>query len=234
MPPFPLASLFDNPVASRLWEATKEMVHAYLHPDLGFRTPPGVLVGILVFGVFLVVAGTVFSTEGKGKFFTVLGFAAGAALAGWVFFGGTQEVSTFFVVILLVLKFLGGVTFVLGLFRSFWSAAAILVAVVLAATGAAPAAPLALALSLLASFLGALSLLHRAEEFSPGKRGSSWNRRTAVGWVACLMAAGLLDEQGLAAFGRDFRLAGMVVGAGILILSPRMFGGGVKVKLAKR
>ena len=230
----PLANVLDGLVASRLWEALKEMAQAYLNPDLGFRTPPGVLVGVLVFGVFLVVAGTVFSAQEKGRFGTVLGLAAGAALAGWVFFGGTAEVSNFFVVILLVLKFLGGVTFVLGMFRSFWGAAAVLLAVMLAAMGLVEAAHLALALSVLASLLGALSLLGKAEEFSPGKRGSRWNRRTAVGWVACLLAAGMLEERGLATYGRDFKIAGMVVGAAVLALAPSMFGGGVRVKLSKK
>jgi hypothetical protein len=234
MTALPLANLLDGLVAWRLWAALQEMARAWLDPDLGFRTPPGVLVGILVFGVFLVVAGMVLAAPEKGRFGRILGLAGGAALAGWVFFGGRADVSTFFVVILLVLKFLDGVTFVLGMFRSFWGAAAVLVAVVLASTGVVEARHLAFALSILASLLGALSLLRKAEEFSPGKKGSRWNRRTAVGWVACLFAAGMLESRGLAAHGRDFKIAGIVVGAAVLLLAPSMFGAGVRVKLARK
>lgn len=228
------ASLFDAFVASRLWSAAKAMVHAWLHPDLGFRVPPDAVVGTLVFGVFLVVAGTAFAAKGKGKLALVLALAAGTALAGWILWGGMREVSAFFVVILLLLKFLGGVTLVLGLFRSLWGPAAVLAAVILAATGAAPAETLAFALSVLASFLGALSLFRKAEELSPGRKGSRWNRRTAVGWVACLLAVSVLEERGLAVWGGEFRIAGVIVGVALLVLHPGFLGGGVLVKVARK
>ncbi len=229
-----LASLLDGLTAARLWSAAREMIRAWLHPDLGVRIPPDLVVGALVFGVFLVVAGTAFAAKGKGKLAVAAAVAAGLSLAGWVFFGGGKEVATFFVVILLLLKFLGGVTLVLGLLRSFWGPAAVLLAVVLAATGVAGPDPVALGLSVLASFLGALSLLQRAEEFSPGRKGSRWNRRTAAGWVACLLAAGVLEDRGLAAWGGEFRIAGVVVGTALLLLHPALLGSGVRVKVAKR
>lgn len=234
MAPPPAMGLLDGLVAARLWSATKEMLRAFLAPDLGLDVPPDLLVGLLVFGVFLVVAGTAFAHRGKGAFARVAALGAGVALAGWVLFGGTGDVATFFVVILLVLKFLGGVTLVLGIFRSFWVPAALLLAIMLAATGTLPAAPLALGLGVFASLLGALSLLRRAEDFSPGRRGSRWNRRTAVGWVVCLLVAGMLRQEGLGAHGKDFKLAGMVVGGALLFLFPGMVGAGVKVRLAKK
>ena len=223
--------LIDGVVAQRLWTAAKEMVHAFTQPDLGWNVPADVQVGILVFGVFLVVAGAAFAAQGRGTFVRMSAVAAAVSVAGWVFFGGMDEVATFFVVILLVLKFLGGVTMILGIFRSLWGPAAVLVAVMLAATGVVDPQPLAFALAVLASLLGAFSLFKRAEEFSPGRRGSRWNRCTAVGWTACLLAAGMLRSDGLAGYGKDFKMAGMVVGAAILFLLPRTLGRGVKVKL---
>jgi len=188
-------------------------------PDLPFEVPPDFLVGFLVFGVFLVVAGTAFAAKGGGTLWKTLAVGAGVAVAGWVFFGGRSEVATFFVVVLLVLKFLGGVTFVLGLFRSWWVLAAILAAIMLAATGTVDAGLLGTGLGILASFLGALSLYRKAAEFSPGRRGSRWNRRTAVGWVVCLFAASMLPAaEGLASHGREFKLTGMAVGLGLVLL----------------
>jgi len=225
--PVPGVGLFDSIVAGRLWSAAKEMVRAFWEPRLPFETPPGVVVPLLVFGVFLVVAGTVFAAAGKGGFARAAALAAGAAGAGWILWGGAGEVATFFQVLLLVLKFLGGITLVVGLTRSFWVPALLLAAVMLAATGTVDAGLLGTVLGLLASFLGALSLFRRGEELSPGRKGSRWNRRTALGWVACLLAAGMLDTGGPGAYGKHFRIAGMVVGAGVLVLGLRRPRGGI-------
>ncbi len=223
--------LVDNVVANRLWTTAKEMVLAFMEPNLGWDVPADVLVALLVFGVFLVVAGAAFAVQGRGKFVRMTAIAAGVSVAGWVFFGGMKEVAAFFVVILLVLKFLGGVTMILGMFRSFWGPAAVLAAVMLAATGVADARLLAFGLAVAASVLGAFSLFRKAEEFSPGRKGSRWNRCTAVGWTACLLAAGMLSNDGMAAHGKDFKLAGMIVGGAVLFLLPRTLGRRVKVKL---
>jgi len=223
--------ILDGLVAQRLWTAAKEMVAAFTEPNLGWDVPPDLLVGLLVFGVFLVVAGTAFAVQGRGRFVRAVALAAGVAVAGWILFGGMAKVATFFVVVMLVLKFLGGVTMILGIFRSFWGPAAVLAAIMLAATGVVEARLLAFGLAIVASVLGALSLFRKAEEFSPGRKGSRWNRCTAVGWVACLLAAGMLRADGLAAYGKDFKTAGMVVGGAILLLLPRALGRGVKVKL---
>ncbi|MHC4820287.1 MAG: hypothetical protein ACYTDX_01035 [Planctomycetota bacterium] len=230
----PLLALSGLP--ARLVDATKDLVHAFLHPDTGVSLHPDVVVALLVFGVILVVSGTVQSTAGKkrSKFWWMMGIAAGVSLAGWVLFGGQDEVATFFVILLLVLKFLGGITFVLGLFRSIWVIVLVVAAIIAAAMGWVPVAPLGQAIGILASFLGAWSLFKKAEEFSPGRKGSRWNRRTAVGWVVCLLAAAVLEPSGLGKYGTQFKLAGMAVGVAVSLLLPKFFGrGGVKVRLKK-
>jgi hypothetical protein len=226
-----MASPVDGDFLRRLWSVAREMVLAFMEPDLGWEVPPDALVGVLVFGVFLLVAGSAFAVQGRGRFLRMAAVAAGVSLAGWVLFGGMGKVATFFVVVLLLLKFLGGVTLVLGMFRSFWGPAVVLAAVLLGALGLVEVRLLAFVLAVLASLLGAWSLLQKAEEFSPGKRGSRWNRCTAVGWVCCLLAAGMLRSDGLAAHGDDFKLAGVVVGIAVLLLLPRSAGKKVRVKV---
>lgn len=232
-PLLPLGSLLDGLVALKLWNATKAVVGAFYAAEPPWVVPQTWLVPLLVAGAFLVVAGTAFASHGKGKFWTLFGCAAGAAVGAWIFMGGSREISTFFVVILLVLKFLGGVTFVLGIFRSFWIPAAFLLAVILGATAVVDPAISGRVLGVAASVLGVYSLMKKAEEFSPGRKGSTWNRRTSVGWVICLLAAGMLEASGLGAHGGSFKLAGMVIGAALVVLSPSLMGSGVQVKLGK-
>ena len=210
-----------NPFLARLWPATKAMVRAFYAPRLGLEVPASVLTGLLVFGVFLVAAGMVMAASGKGKLWTAAAVAAGLALAGWALAGGRHEVTTFFVVVMLILAFLGGMTFLVGLLRTPWIPLGLALCILLAATGLVDARWLAAGLSVAASFLGAWSLLGKFESLSPGRKGSRWNRRTAVGWVLCLLVSGTLEAPGLASYAGDFKVAGMVVGAGLLLMMPR-------------
>ena len=112
-------------------------------------------------------------------------------------------------------------TFLVGLVRTPWIPIGLAVAVVLAAAGLVEGGPLGTIISAAASILGAWSLFRRFEGLSPGRRGSRWNQRTAAGWVVCVLAASLLDDEGLAAWGMPFKIAGIVVGGALLLLMPR-------------
>lgn len=206
---------------SGLWPAAKEILRSFVMPDLGIRVSADLLTILLVFGVFLVVAGSLAASFAKGRAWAAVALAAGAATAGWVLFGGRHEGANFFVVITLVLGFLGGMTFVVGFFKTPWIPLALLVCILLAATGLVEAGILGLLLTLASSVLGAWSLFRRFEEYSPGRKGSRWNRRSAWGWVVCLLASGMLEAPGLGSFGRDFKIAGMVAGGAMLLLLRR-------------
>jgi hypothetical protein len=214
----------DSPFLERLPSSAWRVLRAFVAPDAGFTLPAGLVAGLLVAGVFLVGLGLVVASFGKGraaKVWVPVGVAVGAVLAGWVLTGGRKEVALFFVVVALVLKFLAGVTFLVGFFRTPWIPLGLGLAVVLAAAGWVDAGLLGTAISLAASVLGAWSLYRKFEELSPGRRGSRWNQRTAAGWVVCLLAASLLEARGLAAWGTPVKVAGIVVGAALLLLLPR-------------
>jgi hypothetical protein len=206
--------------AADLWPATKAMFQAFVFPSLGFSAPPWVLTPLLVFGVFLVTAGSLAGTLAKGKRWAPVAWAAGAAAAAWVLFGAGTEVAAFFVVITLVLGFLGGIAFVVGFLRTPWVPLALLLCILLAAAGLVPAGVLGTGLAVASSVLGVWSLYRKFEAWSPGRRGSRWNQRSAAGWVVCLLVAGLLEARGLAAYGGHFKIAGMAVGAALLVLLP--------------
>jgi len=213
---------------SNLLPAAWDILRAFVVPDLGFRPPAWLVAALLVSGVFLVGLGLVVSSFGKresAKIWVPVGVAAGAALAGWAMTGGRRDVSTFLVVLALVLKFLGGVTFLVGLVRTPWIPIGLALAVVLAAAGLVEGGPLGTIISAAASILGAWSLFRRFEKMSPGRRGSRWNQRTAAGWVVCVLAASMLEGEGLAAYGKHFKIAGIVVGAVLLLLMPRALPG---------
>jgi hypothetical protein len=205
-----------------LWPSAKAIFRAFVFPDTGLEVPAWLLTALLVAGVFLVVAGSLTGALGKGKVYGTLAMAAGAGVAAWVFMGGRRDVAEFFVVITLVLGFLGGIAFVVGFFRTPWVALGLLLCVFVAAAGIVPARTLGLLLSVAASVLGAWSLYRKFEGYSPGRRGSRWNQRTAIGWTVCLLAASMLEAPGLGSHGRNFKLAGMIVGAAALILLPRV------------
>ncbi len=230
-----LAGLRDLVVADRLWTVTKDILRSFYSPSLPWRPPASVQVGLMVFGVFLLAAGAGLSARGRGWFWKTLAVAGAAALAGWALMGGREDVLGFFAVILLVLRFFGGITLVLGALRSAWVWVLLLLSILVAATGAADPAVLGLGLGALASLLGAWSLYRKAEEISPGKRGSRWNRVTALGWAACLLAAGMLEPRGVGAWGREFQVAGMVVGVALAVLAPSLLRRGrVELKVSKR
>ncbi len=235
MPPaLSVLSAVDRAFLDALGRTAVDMIRAFYAAGPAFPVPQTWLLPVMVGGVFLVVAGTAFATAGKGRFWAVLGLAAAAGLAAWVFTGGTPQTLEFLSILLLILAFLGGVTFVFGLLRTVWVPALLLLCIVLAASGLADASLLGRGLGVLASFLGALSLFRKAEEFSPGKTGSRWNRRVAAGWVACLLAASLMDGAGLGALSGRFKLAGIVVGVATVIVYPSLLRrGGLKVGLAK-
>jgi hypothetical protein len=227
--------LFDLIVTGRLWNTARAVIRAFYEPEPLFEISQGFLAAILVAGVFLVVAGAALAASGHGRPWRIAALAVAAGAATWVVLGGMTEVAGFFAVIALLLKFLGGVTLIVGFFRSAWVLALLLAAILVGATGLVPEQPLGQAVSATASFLGALSLFRKAEEFSPGRRGSRWNRATAAGWVLCLFAAGEMQGGSLAAHGGTFKVAGIVVGLGLVLLSPRLLRrGGVKVGLARR
>lgn len=206
---------------AQLWPATKEMFRSFVFPSLGWSAPAWLLTPLLVFGVLLAAAGSLAGSVAKGKHWAPVAWAGGAAVAAWVFFGGRDEVATFFVILALLLSYLGGIGFVLGCLKSPWVAVAVPVCIVLAATGLVPAGILGTALAVAASVLGILSLYRKFEGLSPGRRGSRWNRRSAAGWVACLLVAGFIEPRGLAVYGPHFKIAGMVVGVGLLLFFPR-------------
>jgi len=204
-----------------LWPAAKAILRAFVFPDFGLEVPAWLLTALLVAGVFLVVAGSLTGALGKGKAYGTLAIAAGIGVAAWVFMAGSHDVAEFFVVITLVLGFLGGIAFVVGFFRTPWVALGLLLCIVVAAAGIVSARLLGTGLSVAASVLGAWSLYRKFEGYSPGRRGSRWNQRTAIGWTLCLLASSMLEAPGLGAHGRNFKIAGMVVGAAALILLPR-------------
>jgi hypothetical protein len=223
IPTMPAPALADG-FASRLLPAAWEILRAFVAPDLGFRPPAALVVACLVSGVFLVGLGLIVASFGKGKrakIWVPVGVGIGAALAGWALTGGRKDVSNFFVVISLVLSFLGGVTFLAGFLRTPWIPLGLALAVVVAAAGWVGAGLLGTVIGVAASVLGAWSLFRRFEGLSPGRRGSRWNQRTAAGWVICLLAASMLEGEGLAGYGRHFKIAGIVVGCALLLLMPK-------------
>ncbi len=124
-------------------------------------------------------------------------------------------------VISLILGFLGGMAFVVGFLKTPWIALTLLLCVVLAAAGLVSAEFLGAALAVASALLGIWSLYGKSEGWSPGRKGSRWNQRTAFGWVVCLLVAGMVNSGRLSAYGPHFKIAGMVIGAAILLLFPR-------------
>jgi len=204
-----------------LWPAAMAILRAFVFPDRVIDVPASLLTALLVFGVFLVVAGSISAAFGKGRVWPTVALAVGAGVAAWVVLGGSHEVAGFFVVITLVLGFLGGITFVVGFFRTPWVALGLALCVAVAAAGLVPASVLGRVLGLAASILGAWSLYRKFEAYSPGRRGSRWNQRSAVGWTVCLLVSSF-EAPGLGSYGRDFKIAGMIVGAAMLLLFPRV------------
>jgi len=213
----PLASTFLD----RLLPALGTILRSFVFPDLGLRIPTEVLVGLLVCGVALIVMGSLSAVLGRGRHWVVFAGAVALGAAGWVLFRGRHEAATFFVVVQLLLAFVGGVTFVWGFLQSPWVPCGLLLAVFLAAGGVVSAALLGTVLAVTASLLGMRSLLGKAEEWSPGRRGSRWNRRSAAGWVIALLSAGALEAGGLAAWGATFKIAGMAAGVALLVAPKR-------------
>jgi hypothetical protein len=216
VPPEPPAAFAD-----RLLDSAAAILRAFVFPDLGLSIPAGLLTGLLVGGVILLVLGSLSALLGRGRGWLVVSAAAAAGAAAWVLHGHRHQVAASFVVVQLVLAFAGGATFVLGFFRSPWVPGGLLLAVLLAAGRVVDARLLGALLALVASILGAWSLYRRFEEWSPGRRGSRWNRRSAAGWVLCLLASGALEAPGLASWGPAVKAAGMAAGAAALILLPR-------------
>lgn len=214
--------------AGELWTAAKEILRAFVFPDKRIDVPVWLLTSLLVAGVFLVVAGSISAAFGNRKVLATVALAAGAGVAAWVLFGGRRDVAGFFVVITLVLGFLGGITFVVGFFRTPWVALGLALCIVVAAAGIVPASLLGLLLSLAASVLGAWSLYRKFEGYSPGRKGSRWNQRSAAGWVVCLLVSSMLEAPGLGSYGKDFKIAGMVVGCAAMLLFPRLKVGETK------
>jgi hypothetical protein len=217
MPPF-LASGF----VSGLWPAAKAILRSFVFPNTGIEVPAWLLTALLVAGVFLVVAGSISAAMAKGKVFATIALAAGAGVAAWVLMGGRRDVAGFFVVITLVLGFLGGITFVVGFFRTPWVALGLLLCIAVAVAGIVSATLLGTLLGGAASVLGAWSLYRKFEGYSPGRKGSRWNQRTAAGWVVCLLVSSMLEAPGLGSYGKDFKIAGMIVGCAALLLFPRV------------
>lgn len=205
-----------------LWPAAKAIFQSFVFPDTGLEVPAWLLTALLVFGAFLVVAGSIYAAFGKGKVLATVGMAVGAAVAAWVVMGGRHEVAGFFVVITLVLGFLGGITFVVGFFRTPWVALGLALCIAVAAAGLVSATILGTLLGGAASVLGAWSLYRKFEAYSPGRKGSRWNQRTAGGWTVCLLVSSMLEAPGLGGYGRDFKVTGMIVGAAMLLLFPRV------------
>jgi hypothetical protein len=216
MAPLPAADF-----ASSLWPAAKAMFRAFVFPDLGLHPPPWILTPLLVAGVFLVVAGTLAGALGKGRLWVAAACAAGTGVAAWVVLGGRNEVSDFFVVLSLVLGFLGGIAFVVGFLRTPWVPLTLLLCIVLAASGLVAAELLGTGLAVASSVLGIWSLYGKSESWSPGRRGSRWNKRSAAGWVVCLLVSGMVPSGHLAGYGPHFKIAGMVIGGAVLLLFPR-------------
>ena len=219
MDPLPAAGFVEG-----LWPAAKAIVRSFVFPGTGLEVPAWLLTAVLVAGVFLVVAGSITAAlgQGKGRAWATVGLAAGAGVAAWVLLGGGHEVAGFFVVITLVLGFLGGIAFVVGFFRTPWVALGLALCIVVAAAGLVSASLLGRLLGLAASVLGAWKLYRKFEGYSPGRKGSRWNQRSAVGWTLCLLVSSVLEAPGLGAYGKDFKIAGMVVGAAALLLLPKL------------
>jgi MFS family permease len=209
----PLAATFLD----RLLPALGTILRSFVFPDLGLKIPTSILVGLLVCGVALIVMGSLSAALGRGRHWVVFAAAAAAGAAGWVLFRGRQEAATFFVVVQLLLAFVGGAAFVWGFLESPWVPGGLLLAVLFAAAGLVSAALLGTVLAVIASLLGIRSLLAKAEEWSPGRRGSRWNRRSAAGWVVALLSAGALEAGGLASWGATFKIAGMAAGVALLL-----------------
>jgi hypothetical protein len=205
----------------RFWEAAKAILRAFVFPDAGWTVAPEVLTAVLVVGLFLLVTGALAAAYGGNAIRIGLASAAAAGIAAWAFAGGRREVLGFFTVITLVLGFLGGMTFVLGFVRTPWVALGLALCILLAGLGVVEARLLGTLLAFASSLLGAWSLYKRFETYSPGRRGSRWNRASAAGWTLCLLAATALDAPGLGLHRSDFKGAGMVVGAALLLLFPR-------------
>ncbi|HEU4394737.1 MAG TPA: hypothetical protein VFS92_04165 [Planctomycetota bacterium] len=219
-----MAPALAGDFGSRLVPSAIEILRAFVSPSLGFRLPAGLVTGLLIGGVFLVGTGMVVAAFGKrdsAKIWVPVGVAVGGILAGWALTGGRREVSTFFVVLALLLKFLGGLTFLVGLVRTPWIPISLVVAIVVGAAGWVSTTLLGTLVAAGASLLGAWSLFSRFERLSPGRRGSRWNQRTAAGWAVCLLAASTLEGEGLAGWGSHVKLAGIVVGGALLLLMPK-------------
>jgi hypothetical protein len=209
---------------SRLVPAALEIVKAFLSPDLGFSLPAGLVAGLLVGGVFLLGTGMVVASFGKresAKVWVPIGVTVGGVLAGWALTGGRKDVSNFFVVISLVLSFLGGLTFLVGLVRSPWVPISLAVAIVVGAAGLVSTTLLGTIIAAAGSITGAWSLFRKFEKMGPGRKGSRWNQRTAAGWAVCLLAASTLEGEGLAGWGGHFKFAGILVGGVLLLMMPK-------------
>ena len=209
---------------SRLVPSAIEILRAFVSPDLGVTLPAGLVTGLLIGGVFLAATGMVVASFGKGKrakIWVPVGVAVGGILAGWALTGGRKDVSNFFVVIGLVLSFLGGLTFLVGLLRSPWIPLGLAVAIVVAAAGLVDAGLLGTLIGMAGSVLGAWSLFRKFEKMGPGRKGSRWNQRTAAGWAVCLLAASTLEGEGLAGWGGHFKFAGILVGGVLLLMMPK-------------
>ena len=123
---------------SRLGPSIAEILRGFVSPGIGFKLPAGLVTGLLVGGVFLAATGMVVASFGKGKrakIWVPVGVAVGGILAGWALTAGRKDVSNFFVVIALVLSFLGGLTFLVGLLRTPWIPLGLALAVVVSAAG---------------------------------------------------------------------------------------------------
>ena len=207
---------------AELWPSAMAILRSFVFPNTGIDVPAWLLTSLLVAGVFLVVAGSLSAAFGKGNVLAAVALPAGAGVAAWVVLGGSHEVAGFFVVITLVLGFLGGIAFVVGFFRTPWVALGLALCIVVAAAGLVSASLLGRLLALAASLLGAWSLYRTFEAYSPGRKGSRWNQRSAAGWTVCLLVSSMLEAPGLGSYGKDFKIAGMVVGCAALLLFPRV------------
>ena len=210
--------------ASRLFPSAIEIFRGFVSPGLGFTLPAGIVTGLLIGGVFLAATGMIVASFGKGKrakIWVPVGIAVGGILAGWALTGGRKDVSNFFVVIALVLSFLGGLTFLVGFIRTPWIPLGLAFAIVVAAAGLVDARLLGTIIAVAGSLLGAWSLFRKFEKMGPGRKGSRWNQRTAAGWAICLLAATTLEGDGLAGWGGHFKFAGILVGGVLLLLMPK-------------
>lgn len=219
-----MAPTLTGDFGSRLVPSAIEILRAFVSPDLGVTLPAGLVTGLLIGGVFLAATGMVVASFGKGKrakIWVPVGVAVGGLLAGWALTGGRKDVSNFFVVIGLVLSFLGGLTFLVGLLRSPWVPLGLAVAIVVAAAGLVDAGLLGTLIGMAGSVLGAWSLFRKFEKMGPGRKGSRWNQRTAAGWAVCLLAASTLEGEGLAGWGGHFKFAGILVGGVLLLMMPK-------------